>query len=76
MPKNKSDPTKLHKGYKKYLIHDNYKRPYLVYIKDDVYIYKINKDILKQHDYSKEDKDNISLYTDFIEHIKPKQILR
>ena len=62
------------KGYKTYFIHDNFNRPYLVYIKDDVYIYKINKDILKNHIYSKKDKDNIWMYTEFIEHIKPKKI--
>jgi hypothetical protein len=71
---SKNNPTKLHKGYKKYFIHDNFNRPYLVYIKDDVYIYKIKKDILKDNTYSKEDKDNISIYTEFIEHIKPTKI--
>lgn len=39
----------IHPGYKKYYIHDNYSRPFLVYVKNnDVYIYKVPKDVLKK----------------------------
>lgn len=72
---NESNEKKF-KGYKKYFIHQNGGRPYLVYIKKlDVYIYGIlNKDKLQFDDYSIKDIDNLWMYTKLIKHVKPEKI--
>lgn len=62
------------KGYKTYFTHFNYERSYLVYVKKDVYIYKINEMNLNNIKLSKKNNDNKYMYTKLVEHIKPKEI--
>ena len=62
-----------HTGYKKYFIHHNYERPYLVYLgKKDAYIYEKPND--KEIDWSayskKSDDDNKWMYVKLVKHIK------
>lgn len=69
------DIQKKLKGYKTYFIHSNYLRPYLIYVKKDVYIYKIDDNIINEYDYYSTDYNkNKWMYTKLIKYFKPKKI--
>jgi hypothetical protein len=63
-------------GHKKYFIHSNGSRPYLVYVKKlDVHIYKIeNESKLNFEDYSLKDEDNLWMYTKLVKRIKSQKV--
>jgi hypothetical protein len=64
------------KGYKTYFIHDNDKRPLLVYINKDVYIYKIStKNYVMKSDIDlRNHKKNKWMYTELFNKYTPEKI--
>lgn len=60
----------MHEGYKHYYIHSNGDRPYVVYVKDDVYVYKSEDG----YDYKKNGVKNLSSYTTLVKHYTPQKI--
>ena len=63
------------KGYKTYFIHDNNKRPLLVYVKDNVYIYRLPKTYyVKASDKDKNDSKNKWFYIELYKKYTPKKI--
>lgn len=79
---NKKELTKknakkiVHKNFRKYFIHDNGTRPFLVYIKGkEVYIYKIRDDVyLDDSFYYLKVKNRAWAYTKLVKHYKVEQI--
>ena len=65
------------KGYKTYFIHENYDRPFLVYVRNNtVHIYKIptKKYYYSEKDYSKDDSKNKPFYIELVKIYKTKKI--
>lgn len=65
------------KGYKTYFIHENYDRPFLVYVKNNtVHIYKIptKKYYYREKDYSLDDSKNKPFYIELVKIYKTKKM--
>jgi len=64
------------KGYKSYFIHNNYDKPFLVYIKNnDVHIYKIsNNYYIRNSNWSKINDNNKCFYNEFVKSYNYKKI--
>ncbi len=65
------------KGYKTYFIHENYDRPFLVYVRNNtVHTYKIptKKYYYSEKDYSKDDSKNKPFYIELVKIYKTKKI--
>lgn len=62
-----------HKGYKTYFTHWNGGKPYLVYVKKDVYIYSIDPN--KYINKNKYAGDNKWMYINLVKYYKPEKIM-
>jgi hypothetical protein len=73
IPITKSNVSKIkHNGYKKYMIHDNGGRPFLVYVNSkNIYIYKIDEDYIIDPEYDyKNPLNNSWMYTIMVKEYK------
>ena len=64
-----------HKHYRKYFIHDNGTRPFLVYVKGtQIYIYKIREDVYLDEEKFMKHKDRSWAYTKLVKHYNAKKV--